>query len=217
MVCWARDERLQPGWLSFDAKLVGSVGCGQPSPALYPPWGKAMMMMTSLLRLAWSIYRCIFIHRICQKTELILQLRMSALSLSKQILRSFNGRTGIRILVYKQCSVRKQSNDQNTQTASPIRGNFGYAQWPQLGNLIHSPIGHQIWGPLWQEDVSPNFALTVTKFVFSNSGNFRAKANPSKPRSGPKCQWLEPNSSADWAVGSGQWEHSIFMKLYILF
>jgi len=24
----------------------------------------------------------------------------------------------------------------------------------------------------------PNFDLTVTKFVFSNSGNFRAKANP---------------------------------------
>jgi len=37
--------------------------------------------------------------------------------------------------------------------------------------------------------------------VFSNSGNFRAKANPPKPRSCPKRpfgQWLGPNSSADW-------------------
>jgi len=64
--------------------------------------------------------------------------------------------------------------------ASPIRGDLGYAHWPQLGNLIHSPIGHHIWGPLGQEDVCPNFALTVTKFVFSNLGDFRVKANPPK-------------------------------------
>ena len=37
-----------------------------------------------------------------------------------------------------------------------------------------------------KQDVCPNFALTVGKFVFSNSGNFRAKANPPKPRSCPK-------------------------------
>jgi len=36
-------------------------------------------------------------------------------------------------------------------------------------------------GPLGKEDVCPNFALTVGKFVFSNSGNFRAKANPPSP------------------------------------
>src|SRR6218665_16719 len=54
--------------------------------------------------------------------------------------------------------------------ASPIRGELGYAHWPQLGT--------QIWDPLGKQDVCPNFALTVAKFVFSNSGNFRAEANP---------------------------------------
>src|SRR6218665_3649865 len=70
--------------------------------------------------------------------------------------------------------------------ASPIRGELGYAQWPQLGSHIHCPIGNQIWGPLGKDDVCPNFALMVGKFVFSNSGNFRAKANSPKPRSCPK-------------------------------
>src|SRR6218665_3644598 len=78
--------------------------------------------------------------------------------------------------------------------ASPIRGELGYAHWPQLGSQIHCPIGNEIWGPLGKEDVCPNFALTVGKFVFSNSGNFRTKANPPKPRSCPK------NSSADWVA-----------------
>src|SRR6218665_77670 len=62
--------------------------------------------------------------------------------------------------------------------ASPIRGELGYAHWPQLGSQIHCPIGNQIWGPLGKDNVCPNFALTVAKFLFSNSGNFRAKANP---------------------------------------
>src|SRR6218665_999000 len=70
--------------------------------------------------------------------------------------------------------------------ASPIRGELGYAQRPHLGSQIHCPIGNQVWDPLGKEDVCPNFALTVGKFVFSNSGNFRAKANPPKPRSCPK-------------------------------
>src|SRR6218665_4045146 len=84
--------------------------------------------------------------------------------------------------------------------ASPIRGELGYAHWPQLGSEIHCPIGNQIWSPL-RKEVCPNFALTVGKFVFSNSGNFRAKENPPKPRSCPKRpfgQRLGPNSSADW-------------------
>src|SRR6218665_1047459 len=67
---------------------------------------------------------------------------------------------------------------------SPIRGELGYAHWPQLGSHIHCPIGYQIWGPLGKQDVCPKFALTVGKFVFSNSGNFRAKANPPKPKIG---------------------------------
>src|SRR6218665_829948 len=29
--------------------------------------------------------------------------------------------------------------------ASPIRGELGYAHWPQLGSQIHCPIGNQIW------------------------------------------------------------------------
>src|SRR6218665_2468468 len=70
--------------------------------------------------------------------------------------------------------------------ASPITGELGYAQRPHLGSQIHCPIGNQIWGPVGKEDVCPSFALTVGKFLFSNSGNFRAKAIPPKPRSCPK-------------------------------
>jgi len=32
------------------------------------------------------------------------------------------------------------------------------------------PIGNQILGPFGQEDVCPNFALTVTKFVSTQFG-----------------------------------------------
>ena len=46
------------------------------------------------------------------------------------------------------------------------------------------PNGHEMLGPLGKE--FKMFALTVGKFVFSNSGSFRAKANPPKPRSCPK-------------------------------
>src|SRR6218665_1999741 len=49
------------------------------------------------------------------------------------------------------------------------------------GNPIYCPIGHQIWGPLGKQDVCPTFALTAAKFLFSKSGNFRAKANPPSP------------------------------------
>src|SRR6218665_1675524 len=31
------------------------------------------------------------------------------------------------------------------------------------------------WGPLGKQDLCPNFALTAAKFLFSNSGNFKAK------------------------------------------
>src|SRR6218665_2512266 len=70
-------------------------------------------------------------------------------------------------------------------------GELGYGRaWlcslAPAGNPIYCPIGHQIWGPLGKEDVCPNFALTAAKFLFSNSGNCRAKANPPKPRSSPK-------------------------------
>ena len=98
--------------------------------------------------------------------------------------------------VPKQQSFRAMTG---AHLANPIRGDLGYAHWPHLENLIHFPIGHQISGPLGQEDVWTNFTLTVTKFVFSNSGNFMAKANPPKPRSCPKWpggQWLGPNFSA---------------------
>src|SRR6218665_2569705 len=88
--------------------------------------------------------------------------------------------------------------------ASPIGGEIGYAHRPQFGPQIHCPVGNKIWGPLGKEDVCPNFALMVGKFVFSNSGNFMAKANPPKPcRSCPKRPFgklLGPNSSADWVI-----------------
>jgi len=46
--------------------------------------------------------------------------------------------------------------------ASLIRGELGYAQ---LGNLIHSSIGHQILGPFGQEDVCPNgYKIYVQQF-----------------------------------------------------
>src|SRR6218665_2292851 len=69
--------------------------------------------------------------------------------------------------------------------ASPIGESLVMLIGP-AGNPIYCPIGHQIWGPLGKQDVCPNFALTAAKFVFSNLGNFRAKANPPKPRSCPK-------------------------------
>src|SRR6218665_2882877 len=65
--------------------------------------------------------------------------------------------------------------------ASPIRA--WLCSLAPAGNPIYCPIGHQIWGPLGKQDVCPNFALTAAKFLFSNSGKFRAKANPPKPRS----------------------------------
>src|SRR6218665_3856437 len=87
--------------------------------------------------------------------------------------------------------------------ASPIRGELGYAHWPQLGSQIYCIIENQIWGPIGKQDLCPNFALTAAKFVFSNSGNFRAKVNPPKPRSCPKRpfgQLVEQNSGADWVI-----------------
>src|SRR6218665_3570076 len=73
---------------------------------------------------------------------------------------------------------QQKMNEMNgAHLARPIRGELGYAQWRQLGSQIHCPIGNQIWGPLGKDDVCPNFALTAAKFLFSNSGNSRAKAN----------------------------------------
>src|SRR6218665_1124083 len=49
--------------------------------------------------------------------------------------------------------------------ASPIRGDLGYPQWPQLGSQIHCPIGNQILGPLGKEDVCPNgWQICVQQF-----------------------------------------------------
>ena len=77
--------------------------------------------------------------------------------------------------------------------ARPIRGELGYAHRPWLGSQIHCPIGNQIWGPLGKEYVCPNFALTLGKFVFSNSGNFRAKAIHQSPGLA-----LNAHSGNDW-------------------
>jgi len=53
---------------------------------------------------------------------------------------------------------------------------------PNLGPIRENIL---ILGPLGPEVDRSNFAVMVTKFVLSNSGNFRAKENPPKPRS---CQ-----------------------------
>src|SRR6218665_3248603 len=77
----------------------------------------------------------------------------------------------------------------------PDSKNLGHAQ---LGESLVMLIGPSwepnllpFWapnlGPLGKQDLCNNFALTAAKFLFSNSGNFRAKANPPKPRSCPKC------------------------------
>src|SRR6218665_1871209 len=86
------------------------------------------------------------------------------------------------LLLLRSYPRQQKFNEMNgAHLASPIRGELGYAHWPQLRT-----IGHQIWGPLRKQDVCPNVVLTAAKFVFSNSGNFRAKAIPPKPRSCPK-------------------------------
>src|SRR6218665_3390175 len=87
---------------------------------------------------------------------------------------------------YGYVSQQKITEMNGAHLASPIRGELGYAHWPQLGTQFISLLGTQIWGPLGKQDVCPNFALTAVKFLLSNSGNFRAKANPPKPRSCPK-------------------------------
>src|SRR6218665_842704 len=65
------------------------------------------------------------------------------------------------------------------------------------GNPIYCPIGHQIWGPLGKQDVCPNFALTAAKFVFSNSGNFRATLGQRQIRQSPRLA-LNAHSGNDW-------------------
>src|SRR6218665_3406626 len=80
--------------------------------------------------------------------------------------------------------------------ASPIRGELGCAHWPQLGSQIYCIIGNQIWDLIGKQDLCPNFALTAAKFVFSNSGNFRAKANPPKAQSPGLA--LNAHSGNEW-------------------
>jgi|SRR6218665_618938 len=66
-----------------------------------------------------------------------------------------------------------------------------------LGQEDVYPNGYRIWGPLGQEDVCHNFALTLPKFLFSNSSNFKAKA---KAKANPQSPGLAPNaySGNDW-------------------
>jgi len=65
---------------------------------------------------------------------------------------------------------------------------------------------------------SYSFEPFILSFVFSHSGNFRAKANPPKPRSCPKCpygQWLGPTSSAGRVHSSVLSFHSFITRIYI--
>src|SRR6218665_974971 len=100
--------------------------------------------------------------------------------------------SGLRI---KFCDTRAQNpslprqqkiNEMNgAHLVSPIRGELGYAHWPQLGTQFIAILGTK-FGPHYGNKM---FALTAAKFLFSNSGNFRAKANPPKLRSCPKRQF----------------------------
>src|SRR6218665_3800305 len=56
---------------------------------------------------------------------------------------------------------QQKINEMNgAHLVSPIRGELGYAHWPQLGtHAIYCPIGHQIWAPLGKQDVCPNLNL----------------------------------------------------------
>src|SRR6218665_349827 len=111
-------------------------------------------------------------------------------------------RACVHIYIYTKPRQQKFRAMNGAHLASPIRGELNWlCSLAPAGNPIYCPIGHQIWGPLGKQDVCPNFALTATKFLFSNSGNFRAKADPPKPRSCPKRpfgQLMGQNSSADW-------------------
>src|SRR6218665_3816347 len=90
--------------------------------------------------------------------------------------------------------------------ASPIRGALGYAHRPPVGLPNSLPYWEPNWGPLGKDDVCPNFSQTVGKFVFSNSGNFRAKANPPKARSCPKRPFGENCSPIPVLTGTyGSW------------
>ena len=69
------------------------------------------------------------------------------------------------------------------------------------GNLIHSPTGHQIWGPLGQEDVCPNsYQICVQKFE-----QLEGKGNPAKA---PKLQFVNgwgPIITVYW----GKYDHEV--------
>src|SRR6218665_1536834 len=104
----------------------------------------------------------------------------------------------VHIYIYRPTKPRQQKFRamNGAHLASPIRGELGYAHWPQLGTQFIALLGTTFWAH-WGNKM---FALTVTKFVFSNSGNFRAKANPPKLSSCPKRpfgQLMGENSSAD--------------------
>src|SRR6218665_3161331 len=88
----------------------------------------------------------------------------------------------VHIYIYTKPRQQKFRAMNGAHLANAIRGELGYAHWPQLGTQFIALLGPK----LGKQDVCPNFALTAAKFVFSNSGNFRAKAIPPKPRSCPK-------------------------------
>src|SRR6218665_111503 len=69
------------------------------------------------------------------------------------------------------------------------------------------------------------FAPTAAKFVFSNSGNFRAKANPPKPRSCPKrpfsdrtkwyrTKWHGQNGTDKMVWDKMVWDKMVWIKWY---
>src|SRR6218665_3127765 len=80
--------------------------------------------------------------------------------------------------------------------ASPIiiRGELGYAHRPQLVPKFIALLGTKFGAHLiWKEDVCRNSALTVGKFVFSNSGNLGQRQIRQSPGLAPNA-----HSGNDW-------------------
>src|SRR6218665_1924154 len=76
-------------------------------------------------------------------------------------------------------------------------GPIWQAQLEESLVMLIGPAGNPIWGPLGKQEVCPNFALTAAKFVFSNSGNFRATLGQRQIRQSPRLA-LNAHSGNDW-------------------
>src|SRR6218665_1883624 len=70
----------------------------------------------------------------------------------------------VHIYLYTKPRQQKFRAMNGAYLASPIRGELGYAHWPQLGTQFIALLGTKFRGPLGKQDVCPNFALTAANF-----------------------------------------------------